>query len=145
MPVSIALDVLVALLLVVTIAYAIVLNKRLGALRKNKSELEGLTASFSEATKRAEESIKRSERELSGILDSLQDTFYRTDIEGRLLRISPSVEALLGYRPEELLGTKLSDLYVDEDGREKFLKELQGKDGVVSLSSSTSREAWISR
>ncbi len=57
MPFSLALDVLVAVLLVITIGYAMVLNRRLGRLRRDKSELEKLAATFGRATERAEESI----------------------------------------------------------------------------------------
>ena len=54
---TLALDILVAGLLVVTIAYAVVLNRRLGMLRRDKTELEGLAANFGEATMRAGDSI----------------------------------------------------------------------------------------
>jgi len=81
-------------------------------------------------SKLAEDSIRRSERELSSILESLQDTFYRTDVEGRLVKVSPSIKKLLGYKPEELMGTDLSELYVDDSGREKFLEHLQKHKGV---------------
>ncbi len=57
MPYSLVLDVLVAFLLVVTIGYAVVLNRRLGVLRSDKAELEKLALSFGEATLRAEESL----------------------------------------------------------------------------------------
>jgi diguanylate cyclase (GGDEF)-like protein/PAS domain S-box-containing protein len=83
------------------------------------------------ASKRAEESVRKSEQELSAILNSLQDTFYRTDVEGRIVRVSPSVEQLLGYAPQELMGRKLSDFYVDEDGRAQFLAHLQENSGTL--------------
>ena len=57
MPYSLILDSLVALLLVVTIGYAYVLNTKLSSLRRDKSELEKLAMSFANATIRAEESI----------------------------------------------------------------------------------------
>ena len=82
-------------------------------------------------SKFAEDSIRRSEKELSSILNSLQDTFYRTDVTGRIVRVSPSVENLLGYKPEELLGRKISDLYVDETGQKTLIKKLQKEKGVV--------------
>ncbi len=56
---SIILDVLVAVLLVVTIAYAMMLNRRLGRLRRDKSQLEIMAANFTDATARADESISR--------------------------------------------------------------------------------------
>jgi cell division septum initiation protein DivIVA len=53
------LDVIVAALLVFTIAYAVVLNKRLAALRKDREALEKLASDFAAATARAENGIKR--------------------------------------------------------------------------------------
>jgi len=58
-PYSLMLDVLVAILLGVTIGYAIVLNKRLGNLRRDKEDLEKLALSFGDATARAEGSINQ--------------------------------------------------------------------------------------
>lgn len=59
MPYSLILDILVAVLLAVTIGYAVVLNKRLGKLRGDKKNLEKLAAKFGESTSRAEESIEK--------------------------------------------------------------------------------------
>ena len=42
MPLSLMLDILIAVLLVVTIVYAIILNRRLGNLRRDREELEQL-------------------------------------------------------------------------------------------------------
>ncbi len=75
MPFSLALDVLVAVLLVITIGYAMVLNRRLGRLRRDKSELEKLAATFGQATARAEESIgnlKKTADALKGRIDNAQ-------------------------------------------------------------------------
>jgi len=54
---SLILDILVAVLLVVTIGYAVALNRRLSLLRKDKDELEALTVKFAEATAKADASI----------------------------------------------------------------------------------------
>ncbi len=56
---SLLIDVVVALLLVVTIGYAVRLNKRLGALRRDKAELEKLASTFAESTIRADDSLGR--------------------------------------------------------------------------------------
>jgi hypothetical protein len=50
---SLVLDIVIAVLLVITIGYAMVLNRRLTGLRKDKAQLEKLAASFGEATLRA--------------------------------------------------------------------------------------------
>lgn len=72
---SLIIDVLVAVLLVVTIGYAIVLNKRLGKLRADKGELEKLATTFGHSTHRAEESIdklKHTADLLQGHMDKAQ-------------------------------------------------------------------------
>ena len=58
MALSLALDLLVSGLLAVTICYAMVLNKKLSTLRRDKAELEKMAASFNAATVKAEKSIK---------------------------------------------------------------------------------------
>jgi hypothetical protein len=55
---SLFLDVIVAVLLVATIVYAAMLNRRLAGLRSNKAELEALIHSFGEACARAEAGVK---------------------------------------------------------------------------------------
>jgi len=72
---SIILDILVAVLLVVTIGYAVVLNKRLGSLRGDKEELERLTRGFIETTERAETGIG----ELRSMTDLLQERIKRAE------------------------------------------------------------------
>jgi len=56
---SMILDILVAVLLVITIGYAVSLNKKLGALRKHKDEMQELALGFADATRRAEDSISK--------------------------------------------------------------------------------------
>lgn len=56
---TLALDLVIAVLLVATIVYAYILNRRLGVLRGDKSELINLIARFNEATIRAEGSLHK--------------------------------------------------------------------------------------
>ena len=80
----------------------------------------------------AQRLVAESERELREILDNLQDTYYRTDPEGRLTRISPSMQQLLGYAPDEMLGKPLADYYVDPANRAIFLQALEESGGRLS-------------
>jgi hypothetical protein len=50
---SLIIDALIAVLLVATIAYAAVLNRKLGILRDGKTEMAALIASFSDSAERA--------------------------------------------------------------------------------------------
>ena len=74
-PFSLILDIFVAVLLVVTISYAVILNKRLGSLRGDREELQKLALSFGEATGRAEESIA----ELRSTTELLQERIKRAE------------------------------------------------------------------
>jgi hypothetical protein len=58
MSVSIYLDILVAVLLAATIIYGSLLNRKLGALRSNKAELDVLIQSFNDACMRAEAGVR---------------------------------------------------------------------------------------
>jgi len=81
--------------------------------------------------KKIEKVLYNSEKELRSIFDKLQDTYYRTDIEGQLIMVSPSVEGLMGETSDEILGKKLADYYVDPSGREKFITTLREQGGSV--------------
>jgi diguanylate cyclase (GGDEF)-like protein/PAS domain S-box-containing protein len=75
--------------------------------------------------------LAASERDLRVILDNMQDTYYRTDADGRIVLASESATRLLGYTPRELLGMRLADFYVDADGRERFLAAFSAAGGVL--------------
>lgn len=59
---KIFLDIVVSVLLVATIGYAVMLNSRLTALRKNRDDLAKIIVAFNEATARAEASIPKLRR-----------------------------------------------------------------------------------
>ena len=56
---SLGLEIAFAILLVTSIGYAVVLNRKLGNLRQHKEELERLAMTFSQSTIRAEEGVQR--------------------------------------------------------------------------------------
>ena len=93
--------------------------------------------------------LAASERELRTILDNMQDTYYRTDQDGRILRASESATQLLGYAPDEVLGMRLADFYVDADGRERLLAALKAAAGAlrnyeVALRHRNGSVLWVS-
>lgn len=70
---SLIIDALIALLLVATIAYAAVLNRKLGVLRDAKSEMEALIVSFSESTERAGSGVESLKQEAGRSGKALQN------------------------------------------------------------------------
>jgi PAS domain S-box-containing protein len=108
-------------------------------------------ASISDITERkaAEETLRRSESNYRNILDKIQETFYRTDLNGSIVMASPSAEFLLGHRIDELVGKKLADFYVHPEDRAEFLSELEGSGGQVigyeaPLRHKDGHEVWVS-
>ncbi|MDQ6969503.1 MAG: PAS domain S-box protein [Mariprofundus sp.] len=81
---------------------------------------------------RAETALQESERKYRHLIENMQDCLYRTDIDGRLVFTSSSIQDLMACGPDDIIGDKLSDYYVDPDDRKKFLERLnQSADGRV--------------
>ncbi|NOZ09552.1 MAG: PAS domain S-box protein [Gammaproteobacteria bacterium] len=86
---------------------------------------------------------------LRSIVDNLQDTIYQTDIQGLITWASRPVHKLLGHSPEELVGTTLSFLYVDESDCDRFLLSLENSGGHLDdfrsrLRHKDGSEIWVS-
>ncbi len=67
------LDIAVILLLIPTIIYAVILNRRLSALRKSREELAKVVNSFNEATMRAEAGIPKLKKATTEANHTLKD------------------------------------------------------------------------
>ncbi|GAB3125316.1 DUF6468 domain-containing protein [Novispirillum itersonii] len=80
MTISLILDVVVVALLVPTIVFAVILNSRLSALRKNREELGRLIAAFNEATLRAESGIPRLRKASEEASKALQERVERAQL-----------------------------------------------------------------
>jgi diguanylate cyclase (GGDEF)-like protein/PAS domain S-box-containing protein len=73
--------------------------------------------------KQVDETLRESEERYRSIFESIQDIFYRTDAEGIITEISPSVERF-GYTREALIGTQVLEVYEDPEERSGLLKAL---------------------
>ncbi len=103
------------------------------AIVNNNSTDVGAVLSLHDITERIvnEQKLRKSERELRAILDSMQDTYYRTNADGMVVSVSKSITNMLGYTPENGVGVDLAGLYVEPGGREKFLQALRENGGEV--------------
>jgi len=63
--------------------------------------------------KRAEEAVRFSEERYRSTFQQLQDVLFKTDEHGTFTMVSPSVQRLLGYAPEELIGANARTLCAD--------------------------------
>jgi diguanylate cyclase (GGDEF)-like protein/PAS domain S-box-containing protein len=73
--------------------------------------------------------LEQSRADLKAIFDKLPDVFYRTDMQGIITTVSPSCFDLIGYRPEELLGTAMTDYYSDPVERQGILQAVFNSGG----------------
>jgi PAS domain S-box-containing protein len=79
---------------------------------------------------KTEELLRRSEEKYRKIFENIQDVFYQSDLSGCITEISPSIERYSGYKPEELIGTKIEDFYLDPGKRSELLKILSNRGEV---------------
>jgi len=82
--------------------------------------------------KQAEQALRVSEEKFRGIAERSSEILYHADRDGYLTYVSPAVEAILGYRPEEVLGRHLGEFVCEQD-RPRALKVLsrQLRQGMV--------------
>ncbi|MGV8079774.1 MAG: PAS domain S-box protein [Syntrophales bacterium] len=76
----------------------------------------------------AQEELRRSEEYYRAITENASDILFIADERGIITYVTPSVERIVGYRPDELLGTSTYDLFVPEDlprALEDYAKALQ--------------------
>lgn len=95
MPYALIIDVVVAVLLVVTIIYAVGLNRRLSAMRRDRAKLEKIANEFAQSTAKANDSIthlKSTNEALQRQLDTAQS--LRDDLAYLLDRGEKSADRL---------------------------------------------------
>ncbi len=98
---------------------------------------------------KADMALRDSEREVLDILDNISDTFHRVDAEGRIVLVSRSITDLLGYDPDEMIGTPMADYYADPEKRLELLRSLEENDGrtvgfEAALRRKDGSEVWVS-
>ncbi len=68
---------------------------------------------------RTKEKLVESEHKFRSFVENANDIIYTTNMEGFITYISPNVESILGYKPNEMVGTYMAD-YIHPDDLEKF-------------------------
>ena len=72
------------------------------------------------------EALLESERKYRNIIENLNDIYYRTDVKGNLIIVSPSCLETFGYSSlDEVKGQSIELLYPRQEERNEFLAELK--------------------
>ncbi len=86
------------------------------ALNQKKLELE---------KKKAEFELIQSEKKYRNIFESIQDVFCRTDLNGKVQVISPSIKRMTGYEPSEMINNSILLLYEFSDDFARMVESLK--------------------
>jgi PAS domain S-box-containing protein len=100
---------------------------------KKDRKITGFQAITRDITERkhTEEALRESEEKYRAIFESFHDVYYRTDREGLVTIISPSVRSHAGWDPEDIIGHPVTDFYEDPSERENFKEKLK-ESGVIN-------------
>jgi len=104
MTLLVALDIIVAVMLAVTIGFCMVLNQRLAVLRRNESELRDVLAKFNQAAAQAEAGIAR----LKGVSQETAASLRGRIGEAKALRDDLAFVTERGDRIVTELGKKMT-------------------------------------
>lgn len=99
------------------------------------SELQPVIGEINQLLHYIEEAFnkKKEQEELyRHIIENMQDVYYRADLDGNLIMVSPSVKRVFGYLPEEITGWNIADRFYEDPQRRLSLVEDLRKHGEVS-------------
>jgi PAS domain S-box-containing protein len=65
--------------------------------------------------KQAEEALRESEEKYRDLVENINDIIYATDESGKVTYISPTIEAISGYVPSEIIGRSFLEFVYQED------------------------------
>ncbi len=81
--------------------------------------------------KLVEQALKESEKKYRTIFENIQSIYAEVALDSTLLEVSPSIEKILGYKRDDVIGSSISNFYAFPEKREEFIKLIQ-KDGKVT-------------
>ena len=85
---------------------------------------------------RLKESLRESQKRFKDLAERTSDWIWEIDPEAKIIYSNPVIEDIIGYRPDEVMGTTFYDLF-PEQGREAqkntVLKIMEAKERVASI------------
>ncbi|MFQ5687280.1 MAG: PAS domain-containing protein [Candidatus Scalindua sp.] len=105
------------------------------ALKEQDEKTKQLNKELEHAKKQLEyekAQLQKSEKHKSQLLASLKEGVYQCEpgVEGKFTWVNQACAEMFGYKsPEGMIGTKVRNIYVDQNDRKRLVKKLE-KDGV---------------
>lgn len=90
-------------------------NEAQKELQQRKNEIEETVTQRTAELKKANEALRKSKEKFQELVENINDVLYTVDRDGIITYISPVIESVLGYRPEELMGKCFFDFVSRQD------------------------------
>ena len=99
--------------------------------------------------KLAEKALRESEEKYRSILDTMQDAYFRADLNGHITMANPSAAGIFGYNSvDEMIGIPAISLYSSPEHRQEILAMIKGQGGIKDFTSEGLRKDgttfWVS-
>ena len=104
-------------------------------LRNGEDEIIGLLGISYDITKikQAENALAVNEEKYREIFENIQDIYYRTDKDGIVTEISPSVEKYYNYKRGQIIGSPVTDFYYYQEDRDVIINVLKYNHSVTDF------------
>ena len=101
--------------------------------RHNKiEEVSGIAHDIT-PKKQSELALLKSEEKFRNIFESFQDLYFRCNIYGSIIMVSPSIVDMMGYQAHEVIGKHIDDYYLYNPRAKRILKELKHQKNLKNV------------
>jgi PAS domain S-box-containing protein len=104
----------------------------------NPLELVGAWADINERKLAEQEALKanaelqETKRYLTCLIESSPDAIIAADRQGTVVLFNEGAETLLGYRPDDVIGRSITELYESEDLAKEIVREMRKRGGTAA-------------
>lgn len=70
---------------------------------------------------------RKAQNKYRQIFENVQDVYYRTDLNGIITEISPSIKRYSNYFDKDVIGKPIANFYANPDDRLQLIQEIQEK------------------
>lgn len=101
----------------------------------NVEEVSGIAHDITE-NKLSELAVQESEEKFRNIFESFQDIYFRCDLRGKIIMVSPSIKELVGYDAKEVINKNITDYYLYTIKTKDLIRQLIKKESVRNFEAS---------